>query len=441
MEFFRRARTFTELVWKLAHSPSARDHLKFVLAVLAQQPDPTTEPAAAADFIDVKKLLATLTVDELNRTSDEYYRQHSDLNAYLGKPFTNADEAGDLMIAFSYVVNALNPHYGSDILDFGAGTCWSTRFLTQMGHAVTAVDVSSAALEIGRELFKQVPVMGHHVPPKFSVFDGLKFDLPDESFDRILCLNAFHHVPNPAHVLKEMARVLRPGGIAGFSEPGDGHSRSAQAQFEMRHYTVIENDIVIDDIERWALDAGFSRLDLAIVDPRVYRISWHDYVDLMKGGVNAARYAEWVRQAASSRRVFFLYKAGETVADSRQRRGLNGIVRAKLDTACVAAGSELSGEAQIENTGTNVWLPSDAPFGPVFLGLHLFNRTGQLLDLDFRRVHLPRPVRPGESATLRFSVTAPAAGEYRLGFDLVSERVCWFASNGAEVSQVDLSVR
>jgi SAM-dependent methyltransferase len=398
-------------------------------------------PAADGDFIDVNTLLKSLSVEDLNRTADEYYRQHADLNAYLGKPFTNAEEAGDLMIAFSYVVNALNPVYGSDILDFGAGTCWSTRILTQMGHAVTAMDVSPAALEIGRELFKQVPVIGYHVPPKFSVFDGLAFDLPDESFDRILCLNAFHHVPNPVDVLKEMARVLRPGGIAGFSEPGEGHSRSPQAQFEMRHYTVIENDIVIDDIERWALDAGFSRLDLAIVAPTDYRISWHDYVDLMKGGVEGARYADWVRQAASSRRVFFLYKAGETVPDSRQRRGLNAVVRAKLDAACVAAGDALTGEAHIENTGTNVWLPSDAPFGPVFLGLQLFNRAGQLLDLDFRRVHLPRAVRPGESAELRFSVEAPPVGEYRIGFDLVSERVCWFASNGGNVSEADLSVR
>jgi SAM-dependent methyltransferase len=310
-----------------------------------------------------------------------------------------------------------------------------------MGHAVTAMDVSPTALETGRELFRRVPVVGYHVPPEFIVFDGRRFDLPDASVDRIVCLNAFHHVPNPAEVLTEMARVLRPGGVAGFSEPGTGHSHSPQAQYEMRHYTVIENDIVIDDIERWALDAGFCRLELAVVDTRSHRFSWPEYKDLIAGGVAAERYVDIVRQAASSRRVFFLYKAGETKPDSRQRRGLAGVVRVRLDDRRVAAGGKLRGSAYVENSGANAWLPSDAPFGPVFLGVHLFAPDGTLINLDFDRVHLPRGLQPGESATFDFAVPAPPAGEYRLGFDLVSERVCWFATNGGEAVYVDVTVR
>jgi SAM-dependent methyltransferase len=401
---------------------------------------PAPPPPDGADFIDVRRLMTSLSIEELNRTSDEYFRHSPDIAAYLSKPFANAEESSDLMIAFSQVVTGLAPPYRCDVLDFGAGTCWSTRCLTQMGYVVTAMDVSATALDIGRELFRRLPVVGDHVPPKFVVFDGRRFDLPDASIDRIACLNAFHHVPNPADVLKEMARVLRPGGIAGFSEPGEGHSRSPQAQYEMRNYTVIENDIVIEDIERWATDAGFSRLELAVVDSRSYRLEWREYTDLIAGGIAAERYVDSIREAAANRRLFFLHKPGALAPDSRLRRGLLGKMRITLDETQVTAAGTFHGEAHVENTGANLWLPSDAPFGPVLVGVHLFAPDGQLIDRDFGRIRLPRGLRPGEMATFRFTLDAPPPGDYRLAFDLVSEQVCWFEMNGTEVVWIDVSV-
>jgi SAM-dependent methyltransferase len=433
----RRVLSFSSLVWQLAKSKAAREQLRLILG--RQEIQPFAPPADQTDFIDVRTLLSTLSVEELNRTSDEYFRQHDDPSVYLSKPFSNAEESSDLLIAFSQVVTGLNPPYGSDVLDFGAGTCWSTRCLTQMGYAVTATDVSATALEIGREMFRRLPVVGHHVPPEFLVFDGRRFDLPDASMDRIVCLNAFHHVPNPADVLKEMARVLRPGGVAGFSEPGAGHSRTPQAQYEMRNYTVIENDIVIEDIERWAIDAGFSRLELAVVDPRSYRVGWREYTELIAGGIAAERYVDTVREAAASRRLFFLHKAGQTPADSRQRRGLAGRFRVALDTSHISPGGVFTGEASVENTGANIWLSSDAPLGPVFLGVHLFAPDGQLINRDFGRIRLPRGLRPGESATFRFTHDAPPSGNHRLAFDLVSEHVCWFEMNGSDVVMIDVT--
>jgi SAM-dependent methyltransferase len=326
---------------------------------------------------------------------------------------------------------------GDRLLDLGAGGGRHAFEASRRGARVIALDADAAELKDVGAIFAAMDA--HDVGAVNG--DALRLPFPDASFDRIVCLNAFHHVPNPADVLNEMARVLRPGGIAGFSEPGAGHSRSAQSQYEMRNYTVIENDIVIEDIERWALDAGFCRLEIAVVDPRSYRLSWQEYTDLIAGGVAAERYVDVVREAAAVRRLFFLYKAGEITPDSRQRRGLMGVARVRLDEMRVASGGEFHGEAFVQNTGSNVWLASDARFGPVFLGVHLFKRDGQLIDLDYGRIHLPRSLKPGESATFRFTLPAPiAAGEYRFGFDFVSERVSWFATNGAEVALVDVQV-
>src|SRR4029077_2535679 len=96
------------------------------------------------------------------------------------------------------------------------------------------------------------------------VFDGRRIDLPDASVDRIVSFDAFHHLPNPDEVLREFARVLKPGGIAGFAEPGARHSRSPMSQFEMRTYRVVENDIDVHAIWRTAARCGFRDLEVAI---------------------------------------------------------------------------------------------------------------------------------------------------------------------------------
>jgi hypothetical protein len=147
-----------------------------------------------------------------------------------------------------------------------------------------------------------------------------------------------------------------------------------------------------------------------------------------------------MKDAARSRRAFFLYKAGPPVPDSRDARGLKGTVRATLDSAHASPGGELSGDVEVVNTGTSAWLPSDAPYGPVLVGVQVLARDGTLLTRDFTRIWLPHGMAPGESARIRFAIPAPPAGECCLRFDLVSERVCWFETNGSEVALVDVSV-
>lgn len=52
--------------------------------------------------------------------------------------------------------------------------------------------------------------------PRLSVhqMDAADIRLPDASFDFVYCLSVLQHVPDPAAVLDEIVRVLRPGGVA-----------------------------------------------------------------------------------------------------------------------------------------------------------------------------------------------------------------------------------
>jgi Methylase involved in ubiquinone/menaquinone biosynthesis len=413
-------------------------------------------PLAGHDVIDVRKLLDTYTVDELSEAADEYYRNNLDgIDYYYAKPVANIDEAPDLLISFAQVLAGVRPIRGMRVLDFGAGTGWTSRMLTQLGCEVVVCDVSATALDIAKDLFERQPVAGDQPAPTFLRWDGFRFDLADESIDRIFCFDAFHHVPNPATVLAEMGRVLKPGGVAGFQEPGPNHSKSAQSQFEMKQFTVIENDIIMGNIEQWAGDAGFTDVKLAVFTSDQFQTSIEGYNDFLAGGVTRTHHYKHMRPFVAERRIFFLSKGERATADSRERQGLDAQLEILLDVTSIAAGSSIVGHARATNIGTTRWLPSDAPIGPVLLGVHLRDVAGKYLDRDYARIALPRGsdgrqngsreggrgVAGGETADFDFELTAPdTPGEYKLEFDLVAEHVAWFELNGVPTVSVPLAV-
>jgi ubiquinone/menaquinone biosynthesis C-methylase UbiE len=73
--------------------------------------------------------------------------------------------------------------------------------------------------------------------------DALAMSLPDESFDGAVCFTMLHHVPSVAkqdRLLREVARVLRPGGL--FAGTDSLHSRS----FRLLH--VFDTMVVVDPV-------------------------------------------------------------------------------------------------------------------------------------------------------------------------------------------------
>ncbi len=406
-------------------------------------PAPPPPPPLPPNFIDVRDLMRRLSVEELNRTADDYFKQATSCDPFLGRPLNSLAEMPPVLIGFAHVVQGLEACRGMTVLDFGAGACWSSRFLTQLGFRVIAADVSPTALAIGREGFRRYPPVGDTFEPRFLVFDGHRLDLPDESVDRVVCLHAFHHVPNQEEVIREFARVLKPGGVAGFQEPGPEHSRSAEAQQEMRQFTVVENDIRIEEVWALAQAAGFGDIRLALWHPSPTLVSLAEFNDFLRPGVRHAAHEESARGIARTSRLFFLRKPGQCGAtDSRQAAGLKADLAVEFTARSVPAGTPFRASVRLKNTGTALWLPSDAESGPVRLAAWLAT-AGRLP----RELRFPLPkndgpgVRPGEEVA--FDIELPVVeepGRYRFEFDLVSEAVCWFNSNGSPTVTVHVEV-
>ena len=432
--------TLREVAAEIAGSDEFQARLR---ATIARDHDAAagTLPQSEA-FVEARALSATMSVEALARTADDYYRTTLQFgDRYLAKPFADPRDTPDLLGSFAHLLAGLHLVPGLTVLDFGAGACWTTRCLTQLGCAAIALDVSPTALELGQQLYARLPPIGDAPPPRFLVFDGRRIDLPDASVDRISCFDAFHHVPNPAEVMLELGRVLRPGGIAGFSEPGRHHSKDARSQYEMKNYTAIENDVVMEHVWLWAREAGFAELELAIFNTESYRVPLEEFRELMRGGRALDRYAERVRIFLQGHQTFFLRKGGQAARDSREREGLKGEIAVRLERTEMRGGEPIRGTATVQNVGSVSWLPGATPVGGVNLGVHLRARDGRPLAVDFARIALTNTTAPGLSQTVAFAIPPPEPGEYLMEFDLVSEGVSWFEINGSATVTVAVGIR
>jgi SAM-dependent methyltransferase len=409
-------------------------------------PSPHVETPLAASTggaIDIASLTSATSIEELNRAAEEYFSSLTDREHQLTKPFSQPHETPALLVGMAVVLQGLNLASGLTVLEFGAGTGWLSRYLTQLGCRAILLDVSPSALQFARELYERLPIMGARPAPDFLVFDGQHIDLPDESVDRILCYHAFHHVPNPAAIIREFSRVLRPGGIAGFAEPGPRHSRSPFSQFEMRTYSVVENDVDIHDVWRVARDSGFRELRVAVFHDPPFHLSLHEFEDFVAGGSTTARWVASTRLFMRNVRTFFLIKQGDARFDSRWATQLASTIHAAPPSVAIASRRVLI-DARISNTGSAIWLPSDISPGGVSLGAHLYTESGKLLQFDMHREPLtapPRPIEPGETVHCQMALPPQSTGRYLIELDCVSAGVAWFGPLGSRAVRLQLDVR
>jgi SAM-dependent methyltransferase len=87
---------------------------------------------------------------------------------------------------------------GTDLLQFARG-----------GAEVTGIDLTARSIEISRQHFAVYGARGD-----FAITDGESLPFADESFDVVYSNGVLHHTPDTAGAVREVYRVLRPGGEA-----------------------------------------------------------------------------------------------------------------------------------------------------------------------------------------------------------------------------------
>ena len=99
------------------------------------------------------------------------------------------------------------PLQSASVLEVGCGPGDFAIHLSSKAKTVTAVDFSVAAIEIARR-----KLATHRTEVEFSVADAQQLPFTDDCFDIVFSCECLEHLPDPQRALREMHRVLKPGG-------------------------------------------------------------------------------------------------------------------------------------------------------------------------------------------------------------------------------------
>ena len=98
---------------------------------------------------------------------------------------------------------------GLRVLEVGCGLGTDGAQFARAGADYTGVDLTDAAVDLARLRFGLFDL-----PGEFRVADAENLDFADESFDLVYSHGVLHHTPDTGRAVREIHRVLRPGGRA-----------------------------------------------------------------------------------------------------------------------------------------------------------------------------------------------------------------------------------
>ena len=97
---------------------------------------------------------------------------------------------------------------GGRVLDVGCGVGQVVARLTEAGFEAHGVDVSEPNIERAQKFCKRC-----------QLYDGEKLPFPDQHFASAGALNVLEHVDEPEAFIRELVRVVQPGGKIVLSSP------------------------------------------------------------------------------------------------------------------------------------------------------------------------------------------------------------------------------
>jgi ubiquinone/menaquinone biosynthesis C-methylase UbiE len=184
--------------------------------------------------------------------------------------------AQDLMLQMA----ALRP--GEKLIDIACGTGLVTfPAAEELGPNgfILATDISDGMVNKGRELAQQK----NHPNVQFERMDAEELTVADAEFDVALCGLGLMYFPDPVKGLKEMYRVLKPGGRAAAAVWGQRNNCGWSAVFEIVDKRVSSEVCPLffnlgnrDMLKRSFEAAGFSNVTFARISTHLIYHNDHD---------------------------------------------------------------------------------------------------------------------------------------------------------------------
>jgi 2-polyprenyl-3-methyl-5-hydroxy-6-metoxy-1,4-benzoquinol methylase len=99
---------------------------------------------------------------------------------------------------------------GLDLLEIGCSAGYGSVVYAEAFRGVTGIDIDEPAVRHAKASNARPNV-------RYLVMDSQSTAFPDASFDAVVCTHIYEHVPDARRLMREIHRLLRPGGVCFFS--------------------------------------------------------------------------------------------------------------------------------------------------------------------------------------------------------------------------------
>jgi ubiquinone/menaquinone biosynthesis C-methylase UbiE len=107
---------------------------------------------------------------------------------------------------------------GGDVLDIGCGPGVMAVDLLSRGCTVWGIDTSEKMIDLARAKMEKTEGKDR---AHFSVGDIENLEFPDAKFDAVICMGVLEYLLMDRKAIKEMARVVKPGGTVIITVPSE----------------------------------------------------------------------------------------------------------------------------------------------------------------------------------------------------------------------------
>lgn len=168
----------------------------------------------------IEQHLAPKVCDSTTFFYDEMESQSGFCLPILYQPFDPANPGHwlDRGQIFDFLYATGGP--GQILLDFGPGDGWPSLLVAPYSQKVVGVDGSQKRVAVCSENARRLGIQNaffEHVAP------GSRLPLPDESFDGVTAASSVEQSPDPLATLRELYRVIKPGGRLRMAYESLGH--------------------------------------------------------------------------------------------------------------------------------------------------------------------------------------------------------------------------
>ncbi|HRW11495.1 MAG TPA: methyltransferase domain-containing protein [Syntrophomonas sp.] len=163
---------------------------------------------------------------------------------------------------YAQVLEKISEQPFESLLDVG---CGSGVMLAILGKEQP--HMKACGIDLSEQMIKQAQIkLGTNADLRVGDADNLPWN--DDIFDLAVCNAAFHHYPNPIQSLKEMYRVLKPGGRLVIADPWWPKKLRQAINYYLQSPFNTKGDVRIyspEEMEQMLDASGFKHIDWELV--------------------------------------------------------------------------------------------------------------------------------------------------------------------------------